>query len=156
MKATIVILKDKNKSESVTLPAPVDGFAYQAFIEKNDLAATVLSELWDDIAKKYGSIDRVEISDFEVTRQIAGEPVAFPATATISNLNMVAMLAKIAERTEAKRKLDLTFADLKALLKQAVNVEVHGYEAGKRGRHAKQGMTQASALELARKALSLG
>ena len=154
MKAQIVI-KDGKSFKSVTLPSPVDSFAYQAFCEKNDLAATVLSELWDDISKKYGDIDRVEITDYNVTRNVQGETVEYPATATISNLNMVAMLAGIAKWTEAKRQVNVENANVKFLLKQAVNVEVHGYEAGKRGRHAKQGMNQNQALDAARKSLGL-
>jgi hypothetical protein len=152
-----IFVKSGKKFDSIQLPALVAEYLYNATVNtkatdrERELGADVLSSIWESaIVAKYAKgdsslIDRVEISGFEVTRNVSGESVSFEASATISNLNMTAMLAGIAKRTAAKQALEAEHANVKALIKSAVSVTVKGYNAGKRGRTAKQAVTREQA-----------
>ena len=98
-----------------------------------DKAAQVLAQVWPMVAIDAGDFDRIEI-ETEVTKYIDGQSQDFPATITILNLNLQAVLAGVVEVEAIMAQARKASEAQKALYKQSRSVEVHGYEAGKRGR----------------------
>lgn len=155
MNVTIFYKQNENDKsfKSAKLPAPVDAFAFQAFVEKSETAALVMSELWTkSVEPTFKHIDRLEVTDYDVTRQVNGEAVSFAGKSVIRNLNIEATLKGLADYKAKKAALEAQFASLKAMLKQAVESEVIGYESGKRGRKSNK-LSQADALKLAMEAM---
>jgi hypothetical protein len=143
MKATIAVKQTGKKGLNlVVLPQAIADMFFHTFCDKSDDKLTIasseaLSNVWPKLVEKFGDVDHITVDDYELTRNVKGESMNFPATATIDNLNMVAIMTGTAKLIEAKRTVAREHAATRELIKQAVKVEVHGYEAGKRGRQAK-------------------
>lgn len=148
--------KGKNVTTNETLPSPVDSFLFQALVEKNPVASSVLASLWGEyIASKEGTLDHLEISDFTTMKMVKGESVEYAGKAVIYPLNLTDIFTGVNAWKQAEREVKSKFATVKTLLSQSVKVEAIGYEAGKRGRRSKAGMSEEQATIAARKALGL-
>lgn len=133
MKAQFVKGKDVRECDAL-LAAALEAVFGDANNDK-DKAANVLAKIWPAVAKDAGEFELIRI-ETEVTKYIKGDPVTFPATIEVLNLNLQAVLAGVVEvnqvMEDARRKVEAQ----KALYKQSRSITIHGYEAGKRGRHS--------------------